>query len=458
MDSDQAKVFVGGISWETSEEKLKEYFNAYGEVAEAVIMKDRATGRARGFGFVVFADPSVADRVVQEKHTIDGRVVEAKKAVPRDEQQSIARSNNAGFVPANQARTKKIFVGGLASTVTENDFRKYFEQFGTITDVVVMYDHGTQRPRGFGFITYDSEDAVDQVLQKTFHELNGKMVEVKRAVPKEASAGPTRNNGGGMGAGSGRGGLYGAGYGQGFNASPGGQYGARVDGRYGPSTGGAYPPYGTAGYGSGGNYSVTINGGYGASTYGGSGNFTGGGYGGASSGGGGGYGGTGGGYGSSAAVSAYSSIPGRNVWGSGGLSYGNSAGYGGNGGSSTGYGAVGTWGSSQAQGSSAGGSSNYGYGSSDGAYISSTAGYAGRSAGYGSSMGGLGSGGGGIFSDYGEVYSSSGYADTTRRSAGSDTFYSASAGSRGNKPGPYDLGGSAEVAYGGGYLRGRQSH
>ena len=72
--------------------------------------------------------------------------------------------------------------GCLASTVTKTDFRKYFEQYGTITDVVVMYDHNTHRPRGFGFITYDSEEAVDKVLMNTFHELNGKMVEVKRAV------------------------------------------------------------------------------------------------------------------------------------------------------------------------------------------------------------------------------------------------------------------------------------
>ncbi|KAI8011188.1 Heterogeneous nuclear ribonucleoprotein 1 [Camellia lanceoleosa] len=55
-----------------------------------------------------------------------------------------------------------------------------------------MYDHNTQRPRGYGFITYDSKDAVDKVLLKTFHELNGKMVDVKRAVPKELSPGPSR--------------------------------------------------------------------------------------------------------------------------------------------------------------------------------------------------------------------------------------------------------------------------
>ncbi|CAA0833192.1 RNA-binding protein 1 [Striga hermonthica] len=45
----------------------------------------------------------------------------------------------------------------------------------------------THRPRGFGFITYDSEDSVEEVMQKNFHELAGKLVEVKRAVPKDGS-------------------------------------------------------------------------------------------------------------------------------------------------------------------------------------------------------------------------------------------------------------------------------
>lgn len=75
MQSDNGKLFIGGISWDTSEERLKDYFSAYGEVVEAVIMKDRTTGRARGFGFIVFADRSVAERVITEKHNIDGRMV-----------------------------------------------------------------------------------------------------------------------------------------------------------------------------------------------------------------------------------------------------------------------------------------------------------------------------------------------------------------------------------------------
>lgn len=75
MESDLGKLFIGGISWDTDEERLRDYFGNYGEVVEAVIMRDRVTGRARGFGFVVFADPSVAERVILEKHVIDGRTV-----------------------------------------------------------------------------------------------------------------------------------------------------------------------------------------------------------------------------------------------------------------------------------------------------------------------------------------------------------------------------------------------
>ncbi|KAL9452039.1 hypothetical protein AB3S75_007937 [Citrus x aurantiifolia] len=236
MEMELGKLFIGGISWDTNEDRLRDYFQAFGEVLEAVIMKDRATGRARGFGFIVFADPAVAERVVMQKHMIDGRTVEAKKAVPRDDQNIQNRNNSSIHGSPGPARTKKIFVGGLASTVTESDFKKYFDQFGIITDVVVMYDHNTQRPRGFGFITYDSEEAVDKVLLKTFHELNGKMVEVKRAVPKELSPGPSRNQLGTHNYGLSRVSSFLNGYTQSYNPSSVGGYGLRIDGRYGPVT------------------------------------------------------------------------------------------------------------------------------------------------------------------------------------------------------------------------------
>ncbi|CAI9087157.1 OLC1v1021156C2 [Oldenlandia corymbosa var. corymbosa] len=269
MEMDSGKLFVGGISWDTNEDRLREYFQSFGEVVEAVIMKDRNTGRARGFGFVVFADAYVAEKVVKEKHVIDGRTVEAKKAVPRDDQNNLSKSNGSNQGSPGPVRTKKIFVGGLASTVNESDFKKYFEQFGTITDVVVMYDHNTKRPRGFGFITYNSEEAVDRVLLKTFHELNGKMVEVKRAVPKELSPGPTRSPLGGYNHGLNRVNNFLNAFPQGYNPSPIAGYGVRMDGRFSPVTVGrsGYLPFSSSNYTMGPNLDSSLSEFGGSGTY-----------------------------------------------------------------------------------------------------------------------------------------------------------------------------------------------
>lgn len=78
-----SKVFVGGLSWETSDQKLRQYFENYGEVVEAFVSYDKNTGRPRGFGFVVFAEPHVADKVVSLQHTIDRREVRAIACLPR---------------------------------------------------------------------------------------------------------------------------------------------------------------------------------------------------------------------------------------------------------------------------------------------------------------------------------------------------------------------------------------
>ncbi|CAL5357306.1 unnamed protein product [Camellia sinensis] len=265
MDSsDEAKIFIGGIAWETTEEKLKEHFSNYGEVTQTVVMRDKITGRPRGFGFVLFSDPSVLHSVLHDTHSIDGRTVEAKRVLPREEQRTSSRPGhpNTGrsFEGTGNYKTKKIFVGGLPSTLTEEGFRQYFETYGNVTDVVIMYDQNTNRPRGFGFITFDTEDAVDRVLHKNFHELNNKLVEVKPALPKEANPG---SGGGGGGRGGGHQ-PYGS---SGANAST---FDARMDGgRFmQPQTagGGAYAPYPTYGgpnYGYGAANSTVGYGGYG---------------------------------------------------------------------------------------------------------------------------------------------------------------------------------------------------
>lgn len=193
-ESDKAKLFVGGISRETNEAILTDHFSKYGSVSSTVVARDRITKIPRGFGFVLFSEPSSADEALKETHVILGRTVEVKKAIPRSEQRQERNGVWSNDVSKIQFTTKKIFVGGLSAELTEVEFRSYFSKFGKITDVVVMHDSMTNRPRGFGFVTFESEDSVENAVQKSFHELNDKLVEVKRAVPKDGNSG-SRNNG-----------------------------------------------------------------------------------------------------------------------------------------------------------------------------------------------------------------------------------------------------------------------
>ncbi|KAK1317179.1 Heterogeneous nuclear ribonucleoprotein 1 [Acorus calamus] len=180
------KIFVGGICNGVVENDLREHFKKYGEVVEALVMKDRITGKNRGFGFVRFASSDSARLALEETHLIGGKKVEVRKAEPRNEEQKQNNKLSPNGGSTDVIKTKKIFVGGLPS-ITEKEFRLYFEKYGTVSDTVVMYDKVTRRPRGFGFITFDSEDAVEDVVQMGFHRLKEKMVEVKKAIPKKAN-------------------------------------------------------------------------------------------------------------------------------------------------------------------------------------------------------------------------------------------------------------------------------
>ncbi|KAF8399769.1 hypothetical protein HHK36_015639 [Tetracentron sinense] len=327
------KIFIGGLARETTPAQFTKHFGKYGEITDSVIMKDRKSGQPRGFGFVTYGDPSVVDKVIQDTHIINGKQVEIKRTIPK------------GTIGSKDFKTKKIFVGGIPTAMSDDEFKDFFSNYGEIKEHQIMRDHATSRSRGFGFVTFETEQAVDDILSKGNKiELAGAQVEIKKAEPKKASNPPPSQSkrfndsrstfGGGFG--DAYGGFSGGGGGGGFGASSyrsGGGYGDRTSayGGYGGSEyGGGYGGYGGGGGGLGAyrgeppslGYSARYSGGFGR------GYDLGGGYGGPGEGYGGYGSGTGGSYGSS-----YDAGLGGSYGGSGGGSfYGSRGGYGGGGG------------------------------------------------------------------------------------------------------------------------------
>jgi len=81
-DTTWTKLFVGGLPYHTTDKSLREHFEVYGEIEEAVVITDRSTGKSRGYGFVIMADKEAADRALKEPNPIiDGRKANVNLAI-----------------------------------------------------------------------------------------------------------------------------------------------------------------------------------------------------------------------------------------------------------------------------------------------------------------------------------------------------------------------------------------
>ncbi|KAH1012359.1 hypothetical protein HUJ05_011531 [Dendroctonus ponderosae] len=123
------KLFVGGLSWETTQDNLQ-------------------------------------------------RTIDPKPCNPR----TLQKPKKGGGYP-------KVFLGGLPSNVTETDLRSFFTRFGKVMEVVIMYDQEKKKSRGFGFLSFEDDEAVDRCVSEHFVNLNGKQVEIKKAEPRDGSGG-----------------------------------------------------------------------------------------------------------------------------------------------------------------------------------------------------------------------------------------------------------------------------
>jgi len=238
-EDDERKLFVGGLSWKTSDKDMRTYFEKYGTIEKVTLKTDAMTGESRGFGFILYEDKASIDAVLEEQaHSLNGKKIGPRRAKPKPKPDPIL----------------KVFIGGLDVAVTEETLRAHFEPFGTVTQVILPMDREKNERRAFGFIKYETEEIVDAVIAANNgagkQEIGGTEYDVKKHTPKDQFGGRGRGYGfGGRGRGGygGYGGYYDGyygGYGGGYDFSQ--DYYGGYDGGYG-----GYGPRGGRGRGRG---------------------------------------------------------------------------------------------------------------------------------------------------------------------------------------------------------------
>ncbi|KAF9460484.1 hypothetical protein BDZ94DRAFT_1266031 [Collybia nuda] len=141
------------------------------------------SGTSRGFAFLTFEDADAVNAVVVHEHFLDGKAIDPKRAIPREE----------------HLRNTRYFVGGLAATSTSESMREFFTAYGKVVDATVMVDRESGRSKGFGFVTFEDASNADQLVGKNGLILDDKQIEVKMAQPRSQrdqarTAAPLVNN------------------------------------------------------------------------------------------------------------------------------------------------------------------------------------------------------------------------------------------------------------------------
>ncbi|MBU2632835.1 RNA-binding protein [Patescibacteria group bacterium] len=92
------KLFVGGLSWNTNDATLSEYFSSFGSVISANVVTDRYTGKSRGFGFVEMATEEEAEKAIKEANgaDFDGRRIIVSEAKPQEKREFSGSGGSGG--------------------------------------------------------------------------------------------------------------------------------------------------------------------------------------------------------------------------------------------------------------------------------------------------------------------------------------------------------------------------
>jgi len=163
------RLMIRNVAFSTTDESFNNLIKTYGEVDDAVLVRER-DGRSKGFGFVTYKDLTSVNRILKDTVQLDGRELLIKLAA--DPYGSNAKTPNEG--------KKKLFIRNLSDKTTKDSLANAFSQFGDIEETVIVQDvHG--KSKGYGFVVYSRPEDAIRAVQQPQRIVDGRMTFVSFA-------------------------------------------------------------------------------------------------------------------------------------------------------------------------------------------------------------------------------------------------------------------------------------
>jgi heterogeneous nuclear ribonucleoprotein A1/A3 len=177
------KLFVRGLGWESTSDSLRAIFSAFGDLEEAVVITDKATGRSKGYGFVTFRHADSAVLALKEpSKKIDGRMTVTQLAAAGSAGGPSGGAAGSGGAPPADVSLRKIFVGNVPADMPSERLLSHFATYGEIEEGPLGFDKQTGKFRGFTLFVYKTPEGAQASLVDSVKVIDGNQLVCKLAI------------------------------------------------------------------------------------------------------------------------------------------------------------------------------------------------------------------------------------------------------------------------------------
>ncbi|KAG6433608.1 hypothetical protein SASPL_105223 [Salvia splendens] len=185
-DSDPAhcKIFVHGLGWDANVDSITSVFGKYGEIEDCKVVRDKNTGKSKGYGFILFKRRDGARCALKEpQKLIEGRMTSCQLASAGPVQTPAQYAPAiVALPPASEYTQRKIYVSNVSAELEPKKLHDYFSKFGEIEEGPLGLDKQTGKPRGFCLFVYKSSESAKKALEEPHKQFEGQMLHCQKAI------------------------------------------------------------------------------------------------------------------------------------------------------------------------------------------------------------------------------------------------------------------------------------